>query len=150
MDSIDGAILAEMQQDARISWAELGRRVGLTAPAVADRVKRLEHDGVITGYHAAVNLKAAGYGMVAFVRLGSVAPELLGNLENMAGKMPEVLEFHEVTGSEGCMMKVAVSSVEHLHRLIGAVLPYGQTTTSIVLRSPITWRRIEFADESRR
>lgn len=146
MDATDRAILAQLQDDARISWAELGRRVGLTAPAVSERVHRLELDGVISGYHATVDLKAAGYGIVAFVRLGSVAPELLPQFERMAAEMDEVLEFHEVTGSEGCIMKVAVSSVEHLHRLIGVVLPYGQTTTSIVLRSPITWRRIAFAE----
>lgn len=146
MDATDRAILSELQDNARVPWAELGRRVGLTAPAVAERVRRLELNGVITGYHATVDLKAAGYGIVAFVRLGSVAPELLGNLERLAATSDEILEFHEVTGSEGCILKVAVSSVEHLHRLIAAVLPYGQTTTSIVLRSPVTWRRIAFAE----
>lgn len=143
MDDIDRMLLEMLQNDARTSYAELGRQVGLTAPAVAERVRRLETSGVITGYHAQVDLKQAGFGLVAFIRLSS-APELAKQLGRVAAETPEVLEFHHVTGTEGFVVKVAARSIEHLERVITLMLPYGQTTTSIVLSSPLTWRRIEF------
>jgi Lrp/AsnC family transcriptional regulator, leucine-responsive regulatory protein len=146
MDEINSRILTLLQEDARISYAELGREVGLTAPAVAERVRRLEADGIITGYHAEIDLEKAGRGMVAFVRLTS--PHELGRqLSELVREIPEVLEFHHVTGGEGFVMKVAVASVAHLERVIVQLLPYGQTNTSIVLSSPVTWRRIDFSAE---
>lgn len=143
MDSIDRQVLAALQDDARTSYAELGRVVGLSAPAIAERVRRLEESGVIRGYHAEVDLKKAGYGIVAFIRLSS-APELAKQLDRVAEATPEILEFHHVTGTEGFVVKLAARSIEDLERTIMKLLPYGQTTTSIVLTSPITWRRIEF------
>jgi len=141
MDSIDHLLLDALQDDARTSYAELGRRVGLTPPAVAERVRRLESSGIISGYHAHVDLKKAGYGLVAFIRL-TAAPELSVQLGRVAAETDEVLEFHHVTGTEGYVLKVAARSIEHLERVIVKLLPYGQTTTSIVLSSPVTWRRI--------
>jgi Lrp/AsnC family leucine-responsive transcriptional regulator len=143
MDDIDRLLLAALQQDARASYAELGRRVGLTPPAVTERVRRLERSGVISGYHAQIDLKCAGYGLVAFIRLSS-APELAVQLGRVAETTPEVLEFHHVTGTEGYVLKVAARSIEHLEKVIVKFLPYGQTTTSIVLSSPVTWRQIAF------
>ena len=143
MDAIDREIVSALQHDARLSYAELGRRVGLTAPAVTDRVHRLESTGVITGFHAHVDLKKAGYGIVAFIRLSS-PPELTMQLDRVAQETPEILEYHRVTGTEGSVMKVAVTSVEHLERIVVKLLPYGQTTTSIVLATPVSWREIEF------
>lgn len=143
MDAIDREIVSALQHDARLSYAELGRRVGLTAPAVTDRVHRLESTGVITGFHAHVDLKKAGYGIVAFIRLSS-PPELTMQLDRVAQETPEILEYHRVTGTEGSVMKVAVTSVEHLERIVVKLLPYGQTTTSIVLSTPVSWREIEF------
>jgi len=142
MDNVDHLLLAALQDDARTSYAELGRRVGLTAPAVAERVRKLEDSGIVSGYHAHVDLKKAGFGLVAFIRL-SAAPELATQLGRVATETPEVLEFHHVTGTEGYVLKVAARSIEHLERVIVKMLPYGQTTTSIVLSSPVTWRRIE-------
>lgn len=145
MDTIDHQLLAALQDDARASYAELGRLVGLSAPAVAERVRRLEASGTIRGYHAEIDLKKAGYGLVAFIRL-SAAPELATQLDRVAVAMPEVLEFHRVTGTEGFVVKIAARSIAHLEESIAKLLPYGMTTTSIVLSSPITWRRIEFAE----
>lgn len=142
MDSTDRSILRHLQDDARVGYAELGRRVGLSAPAVAERIRRLESAGIITGYHARVDLKRAGYGITGFIRLSS-APELAQELGRLAETTPEVLEFHHVTGSEGYVIKVAATSIEHLERVIVAFLPFGPTTTSIVLSSPVTWRRID-------
>jgi Lrp/AsnC family leucine-responsive transcriptional regulator len=143
MDAIDGMLLRHLQNDARVGFAELGRRVGLSAPAVAERVKRLEADGIIDGYHAKVDLKKAGFGIVGFIRLTS-APELTAELGRVAEMTPEVLEFHHVTGTEGNVLKVAARSIEHLEKVIVRFLPFGLTTTSIVLSSPVTWRRVEF------
>jgi len=141
MDYVDLELLSALQDDARATYAELGRTVGLSAPAVAERVRRLEASGIISGYHAEVDLKRAGYGIVAFVRLNS-APDLAPQLERMARDTSEVLEFHRVTGTEGYVLKVAVTSIEHLERIVVKFLPYGNTTTSIVLSSPVTWRKI--------
>lgn len=145
MDAIDRMLLEALQADARVSYAELGRKVGLTPPAVAERVRRLESSGVIAGYHAHVDLKKAGYGLTAFIRLNS-APELAKQLGRIAADTPEILEFHHVTGTEGFILKVIASSIEHLEKVIVTLLPYGQTTTSIVLSSPVTWRPIDFKE----
>lgn len=141
MDDIDRSLISALQDDARSSYAELGRRVGLSAPAVAERMRRLETSGIITGYHASIDLKKAGYGIVGFVRLSS-PPDLAPQLERLARETSEVLEFNRVTGTEGYVMKLAVSSIEHLEKIVVKFLPYGQTTTSIVLSSPVTWRKI--------
>lgn len=146
MDAIDRTVLDLLQTDARTSYAELGRHVGLTPPAVAERVRRLENSGVIEGYRAQVNLKRAGYGLIAFIQLSS-PPELAKQLGRIAADTPEVLEFHHMTGSAGFLLKVAARSIEHLEKIINLLLPYGQTQTSVVLSSPVTWRKIEF-DES--
>jgi len=148
IDKTDHILLSALQDDARASYAELGRRVGLTPPAVAERVRRLEQSGVISGYHAQVDLKKAGYGLVAFIRLSS-APELAKQLGRVAAETPEVLEFHHVTGTEGYILKAAARSIEHLESVIVRLLPYGQTTTSIVLSSPVTWRRVEIGESER-
>ncbi|HSK48819.1 MAG TPA: Lrp/AsnC family transcriptional regulator [Coriobacteriia bacterium] len=146
MDAIDRQLLELVQDDGRASFAELGRQVGLTAPAIAERMRRLEASGVISGYHAQVDLKKAGYGIVAFVQLSS-PPELAKQLGRIAAETPEILEFHHVTGTAGFMLKVAARSIEHLEKVIVRLLPYGQTMTSVVLSSPVTWRRIEFDEE---
>lgn len=146
MDAIDRRLLELVQADGRASYAELGRQVGLTAPAVAERMRRLENSGIISGYHAQVDLKKAGYGIVAFIQVSS-PPELLKQLGRIAVETPEILEFHHVTGSAGFMLKVAARSIEHLEKVIVSLLPYGQTTTAVVLSSPLTWRQIEFAEK---
>jgi Lrp/AsnC family leucine-responsive transcriptional regulator len=145
MDAVDRQLLEALQDDARTSYTELGRMVSLTPPAVAERVRRLENSGIITGYHAHVDLKKAGYGLMAFIRLNS-APELAKQLGHIATETPEVLEFYNVTGTESFMLKAVARSIEHLEKVISLLLPYGHTTTSIVLSSPVTWRRIEFAE----
>ena len=141
MDDVDRTLISALQDDARSSYAELGRQVGLSAPAVAERMRRLEASGIVTGYHASIDLKKAGYGIVGFVRLTS-PPDLAPQLERLAAETSEVLDFNRVTGTEGYVMKLAVTSIEHLERIVVKFLPYGQTTTSIVLSSPVTWRKI--------
>jgi Lrp/AsnC family leucine-responsive transcriptional regulator len=142
LDAVDWQILAELQENARISFAELGRRVGLSAPAVAERVSRMEEAGIITGYRAQVNLKALGWSILAFTRFTSRDSNRYHEVARMAQDIPEILECHRVTGSECLYLKVAVSSIQHLEVLIDLLEKYGQTETTIVLSSTVTERCI--------
>jgi Lrp/AsnC family leucine-responsive transcriptional regulator len=145
MDAIDWKILKEMQTDARISYAELGRRIGLTTPAVIERVRKLEDAGIITGYRAEIDTAKVGLTITAFIRM-SITGVDYSRIIKVAENAPEVLECHRGTGGDSFIMKVAVSSVEHLQNLIDLLTPYGITTTSIVLSSPVKSRVIEKQD----
>ncbi|MDQ3800143.1 MAG: Lrp/AsnC family transcriptional regulator [Acidobacteriota bacterium] len=145
MDSIDWKILKELQRDARVSYAELGRRVGLTTPAVIERVRKLEDAGIITGYRAEIDAAKVGLPITAFIRMSITGVDYSRIIEVAEGA-PEVLECHRGTGGDSFIMKVAVSSVEHLQNLIDRLTPYGITTTSIVLSSPVKSRVIEKQD----
>jgi Lrp/AsnC family transcriptional regulator, leucine-responsive regulatory protein len=141
MDALDLRILAELQVDARVSFAELGRRVGLSAPAVADRVQRLEETGVITGYHAEVNPRALGFTLGAIVRIRP-APRELHKVAELAQRTPEIVECHRITGEDCYFMKAYVRDVEHLEDVIDQFAIYGQTTTSIMQKSPVPRRHV--------
>jgi Lrp/AsnC family leucine-responsive transcriptional regulator len=141
IDAVSWKILAALQANARSSFAELGRQVGLTAPAVADRVRRLEEAGVITGYRTEVNATRLGLGLSAFVRF-SVTNGAYPQIDRLLRTYPEIMECHRVTGSDCYIMRVAVASVAHLENLINRLTPYGTLTTSLILSSPITQRTI--------
>jgi Lrp/AsnC family transcriptional regulator, leucine-responsive regulatory protein len=141
---LDGAnlrLIEELQQDARLSFAELGRRVGLSSPAVAERLARLEEDGVITGYHAEVDPRALGYSLGAIVRIRP-APRELHKVAELAQRTPEVVECHRITGEDCYFMKAYVRDVEHLEEVIDQFAIYGQTTTSIMQKSPVPRRHV--------
>jgi Lrp/AsnC family leucine-responsive transcriptional regulator len=142
IDEIDRKILKELQQDARVSYAELGRRVGLTTPAVIERVRKLEDAGVIVGYRAEIDTAKVGLQITAFVRM-SITGVDYSHIIEVAEQSNEVLECHRGTGGDSFIMKVAVSSVEHLQEVIDRLVPYGITTTTIVLSSPVKTRIIE-------
>jgi Lrp/AsnC family transcriptional regulator, leucine-responsive regulatory protein len=144
LDEIDKKILKELQIDARISYAELGRRVGLTTPAVIERVRKLEDADIITGYRAEVDPKKVGLPITAFVRM-SITGVDYSHIIEVAQESNEVLECHRGTGGDSFIMKVAVASVEHLQEIIDKLTPYGITTTAIVLSSPVKRRVIEIA-----
>jgi Lrp/AsnC family transcriptional regulator, leucine-responsive regulatory protein len=142
LDDIGWHILQELQQNARLSFAELGRRVGLSIPAVTERVHRMEDAGIITGYHADVNPEKVGLPITAFIRMnitGNVSSQIVGLMNDLT----EVSECHRGTGGDSFIMKVRVASISHLEHVIEKLLPYGTTTTSIVLSSPVTKRLIE-------
>lgn len=141
LDEVSWKILRELQIDARISFAELGRRVGLSSPAVTERVRRLEEAGIITGYHAALDLSKVGHPITAVVLVGNPGDRSEAMLA-LVTEMPEILECHRITGNESFVMKIAVSSVEHLEHIIRQIEPYGRTTTSLVLSSPVPQRLI--------
>ena len=142
IDAIDWKIIKEMQINGRITFAELGRRVGLTTPAVIERVRKLEDAKIIAGYRAVVDPAKVGFPVTAFIRM-SISGIDYSHIIEVAKKSSEVLECHRGTGGDSFIMKVAVSDVEHLQNLIDKLTPYGITTTSIVLSSPVKNRVIE-------
>jgi Lrp/AsnC family transcriptional regulator, leucine-responsive regulatory protein len=143
LDRIAWRIIEELQKDARLSWAELGRRVGLTTPAVAERVRRLEQAGVIRGFHADISLERLGMPILIFVRLSMAGPEaLVRSFQQQVKTWDEVLECHRVTGSDSFIVKARVVSVEHLERFLDKLGHYGTTSTATVLSSPVLQRII--------
>jgi Lrp/AsnC family transcriptional regulator, leucine-responsive regulatory protein len=143
LDRIAWKIIEELQHDARISWAELGRRVGLTTPAVAERVHRLQKIGVIRGFHADISLERLGLPILIFVRLSMAAPEaLVRTFQQQVKTWDEVIECHRVTGSDSFIVKARVVSVEHLERFLDKLGHYGTTSTATVLSSPVLQRAV--------
>jgi Lrp/AsnC family leucine-responsive transcriptional regulator len=141
LDDANLRLLAELQQDARLSFAELGRRVGLSSPAVAERLTRLEELGVIQGYRAEVDPRALGLTLGVVIRIRP-APRELGKVAELARRTPEIVECHRITGEDCYFMKAHVRDVEHLEELIDQFAIYGQTTTSIVQSSPVPRRHV--------
>jgi len=131
LDSTDWAILSELQEDARISLTELGRRVSLSASATTERVRRLESIGVITGYRAEVDLTKVGYPVLAVVRL-----KYPGNkhepLHRLLAERREILECLRTTGDDCYTLKVAAASMPHLEDLVNELTDFGSTTTNLV------------------
>jgi Lrp/AsnC family transcriptional regulator, leucine-responsive regulatory protein len=147
LDEPNRQLLTELQDDARLSLAELGRRVGLSSPAVAERLQRLEREGVIRGYHAELDPAAVGYPLTAMIRIRP-APRELRKTAELAQRLPEVVECHRITGEDCFLIKAHVRSVGHLEEVIDQLAAFGQTTTSIIQSSPVPARGIVLADES--
>ena len=141
LDSTNIALLEQVQADARVSNAELGRRVGLSAPAVAERLARLEEAGAITGYRAELDPRALGYALSVVLRIRP-APRELKKVAELAQRTPEVVECHRITGDDCYLMRLWVRDVIHLEEIIDRFAPYGQTTTSIVQSSPVLSRAV--------
>jgi Lrp/AsnC family leucine-responsive transcriptional regulator len=141
LDPTNRSLLAELQSDARLSLAELGRRVGLSAPAVAERLARLEDTGVIAGYRAQIDPRALGYALAAVLR-NRPAPRQIAAVAELARDTPEVVECHRITGEDCFIMKLHIRTMEHLEEVIDRFTPYGQTTTSIVQSSPVPGRGV--------
>ncbi|GIW24517.1 Lrp/AsnC family transcriptional regulator [Meiothermus sp.] len=136
LDKANIAILNELQKDGRLSYRELGRRVGLSTPAVTERVRRLEDAGIIAGYGARINSGALGYTITALIEVAT-PPGRYQQMLEFARTTPAVRECYFVTGESSFVAKVVVSSVEHLQELIQQLGFYGSTRTSVVLSQPI-------------
>ena len=132
-DHFDSSILALLQQDARISMAELGRSVHLSQPAVTERVRKLEISGVIKGYRAEVDLSRLGYGIRAIIR---VARADFARVVKLIEQTPEVIKALNVTGEDSWVLEIAVIDVAHLDVVITRFCNLTQTSTSIVLNAP--------------
>ncbi|EHM10637.1 transcriptional regulator [Thermanaerovibrio velox DSM 12556] len=142
LDEIGRKILRALQEDARISYSELGRKVGLSSPAIAERIRRMESAGIIKGYKAIVSHEKLGFPITAFIRI-AIPASRIHEADQIAERIPEVLECHHVTGTDGIILKVVVSSVGHLEEVVNQMGFYGQTTTSVVLSTPIANRVVE-------
>jgi Lrp/AsnC family transcriptional regulator, leucine-responsive regulatory protein len=147
IDTTNLRLLAELQADARLSLAELGRRVGLSSPAVAERLGRLERGGVIRGYHADVDPRAVGYALSAVIRVRP-APRQIGDVARQAQQTPEVVECNRITGDDCFVLRAHVRDVDHLEAVIDRFTLFGQTTTSIVQSSPVPGRGVHLGEEA--
>jgi Lrp/AsnC family transcriptional regulator, leucine-responsive regulatory protein len=139
LDEINRRLLEELQADARVTIAELGRRINLSAPAVADRVQRLERAGVITGYHAEVDPKSIGFPIAAVVRVRPTTRQLQ-KIPELAREIPEVVDCHRITGEDCFFVKLHLRSMDDLEAILDRFIVLGQTTTSIIHSSPVTGR----------
>ena len=146
IDATDRKIIAELTSDGRVSLAELGRRVSLSSPAVAERVQRLERAGIITGYRAELDLRRLGYQLTAIVRI-KPAPGQLPRIPELAAEIPEVGECHRITGEDCFFLKVHLRSIDDLGGLLDRFLVYGETTTSLVNATPIARRDPPLGDD---
>ncbi|WP_300072484.1 Lrp/AsnC family transcriptional regulator [uncultured Ruegeria sp.] len=142
LDNIDAAILRALCVDARIPRAELSRRVGLSAPSVADRVRRLEDVGIITGYGARINPARLGYGLTILIR----ARPLPGEMQNMIEaiqKTPQIVACDRVSGEDCFVARAHVRDVAEMEAVIDRIVPFGATNSSIVQSSPVEERLVQ-------
>jgi Lrp/AsnC family transcriptional regulator, leucine-responsive regulatory protein len=136
LDKTGWRLLNELQQNARLSYTELGQRVGLSLPAVTDRIRRMEEAGIITGYHAEVDFERVGLPVQAIVRLESIGGRSCDYVAEQANQIPEVVEIYRVIGDDSIVAKVAATSINHLTKVIDQLSQYGIPTTSIVRSRP--------------
>ena len=141
-DAVDWLLIDELQQDGRLSYNELGRRVRLSSPAVAERVRRLEEQGVITGYHAHVDPAKVGRTVAALVRMSCYGPNCLLRHPEVIDQTPAILEVHRLTGDSCCLLRVAVRSMAEFEELIDRLADHGTPSSTMVLSSPVPWRPV--------
>jgi len=139
LDATDRKIIEQLTVDGRVSFAELGRRVSLSSPAVAERVQRLERAGVITGYRAELDPRMLGYQLTAIVRV-KPAPGKLQRIPELASQIPEIGECHRITGEDCFYIKIHLRSIDELSTVLDRFLVHGDTTTSLINASPIPRR----------
>jgi len=145
VDAMDWTLLRELQADARLSFSELSRRVHLSAPAVAERVRRLESAGVLTGYHAQVDLAAVGRPVIAFIRMSCYGAGCILRDPTVA-QWPEILEIHRITGDACSLLKVAATSMDAFEAVIDQLARHGQPSSTMVLSTPLAWRAVTAPD----
>jgi Lrp/AsnC family leucine-responsive transcriptional regulator len=141
LDETNRRLLALLQEDGRLTLAELGRRLALSAPAVAERLDRLERAGAVVGYRAVVDPRAVGLSLTAIIRVRP-APGQLRRVAEVAQETPEVVECVRITGDDCYLAKAHLRDVEHLEQVIDRFALLGQTTTSVVQSSPVTARPV--------
>ena len=139
LDDIGRRIVEELQENARISFADLGRKVRLTPAGAADRVRKLEDAGIITGYHAEINVGKLGLPIVAQIGI-TASSNIRHKVKSTVEKIPEVTECHHATGSDCFVVRVAARSISHLEEIIDKLNPLGQLTTSVFLSSVLEKR----------
>jgi len=139
IDAVNRRILEELLREPRLTMSELGRRVGMSSPAVTERVRRLEETGVIRGYSLDLNPAALGLPISAYIRIRP-NPGQLPRIAELAQQIPEIVECHRVTGEDCFILKVHIPAIDQLDRLLDSFLLYGSTTTTIIQSSPVPLR----------
>src|SRR5215469_2269087 len=139
LDAVNVRLLRELQENPRLPMSALARRVRMSAPAVTERVKRLEDAGVIAGYRMEIDPDALGLPLTVYVRVRP-GPGQLPKIAELAERTPAVVECHRITGEDCFLLKVHVPSVDDLEEVLDRFLAFGQTTTSIVQSSPVRLR----------
>ena len=147
IDAVNRRVLEELLHDPRLTMSELGRRVGMSSPAVTERVRRLEETGVIRGYRLDLDPVALGLPIAAYVRIRP-NPGQLPKVAELAQQIPEVVECHRVTGEDCFILKVYIPAIDQLDRLLDSFLLYGSTTTSIIQSSPIPLRSPPLSEDA--
>lgn len=137
LDKLHWSILSALQQNARVSLAGIGRKIGLTPPAVADRVKRLEDLGVIEGYWTSISHTKVGYQLKAIITLRAFMGKLKPFLERVK-TLDEVINCYRITGNENIIMEVVLRDQFHLEKFIDQLIQYGETRTHIILSEVIS------------
>jgi Lrp/AsnC family leucine-responsive transcriptional regulator len=140
MDSYGRKLLADLQENARLSVAELGRRIGLSPTATAERLKQMEEVGILRAYTIDIDREALGLDVMAFIRMSCNGPQY-HRLLDFVQTLEEVRECHHLTGGDDLLLKVTTTNMNDLEALIEALLPYGTPITSLVLSSPVERRR---------
>lgn len=139
LDEVNIHLLEQLQTNPRMPMTELARRVQMSAPSVTERVHRLEEAGIIAGYRLEVDPRALGLPVAAYVRIRP-APGQLAKVAELAQRTPEVVECHRITGEDCFVLKVYVTAVEQLEKVLDTFLLFGTTTSSIVQSSPVPLR----------
>ena len=148
-DARNVELLKLLRQNPRMSFSELARRVGMSAPAVRERIQRLEEAGVIKNYRLDVEPRSLGFPVTIFVRIRPM-PGKLSKIAELAEKTPLVTECHRITGEDCFLLKIHLESLDGLDRILDPFLSFGQTTTSIVQSSPVPPRSLPLPGERRR
>lgn len=146
IDAVNKRILEELQREPRLTMSELGRRIGMSSPAVTERVRRLEETGVIRGYRLDLNPAALGLPIAAYIRVRP-NPGQLPKVADLAQQIPEIVECHRVTGEDCFILKAYFPAIDQLDRLLDSFLLYGSTTTSIIQSSPVPLRLPPFPED---
>ncbi|RDY25361.1 Lrp/AsnC family transcriptional regulator [Romboutsia weinsteinii] len=142
MDITDHRIIEILQEDGRISMKDLGKIVGLTSPAVSERVKRLEESGVIEGYKAIINPDTLGRVIKAFIHISLPSTICYEEFISEARQDPRIVECHHITGDDCSLLKVIVKDMYELENVIDSIKKVGSTKTSVILSTPIQAKSI--------
>jgi Lrp/AsnC family leucine-responsive transcriptional regulator len=145
LDTVNRRLLQELNREPRITMSALARRVGMSAPAVSERIQRLERAGVITGYRVDISPAALGLPVTAFVRIRPTAGQL-PKIAELARETPEISECHRISGEDCFLIKIHAAAIEDLEKTLDSFLAYGQTITSIVVATPVPPRPLPIAD----
>jgi Lrp/AsnC family leucine-responsive transcriptional regulator len=145
LDQVNRRLLRELTAEPRITMSALARRVGMSAPAVSERIQRLERAGVITGYRVDISPAALGLPITAFVRIRPTAGQL-PKIAQLARETPEVSECHRISGEDCFLIKMHATTIEDIEKTLDCFLTYGQTISSIVVSTPVPPRGLPIAD----